>query len=316
MEEQDANVSIRPTACFHDPHIWKQYAGTESIATSAGQNDGGLFEVNFNDPPYLPFEYTGAVSRWRIELPPENNQFDFDSLSDLIMHVNFTAREGGPEFARESSELAQRHVSGDGWRFFNMRHEIPEAWNVLRKDVVCEACGYRRDEFPVGGDPPDDCRCRTGKHHGRCAKCHGQDKTSKGWCEKCNKSHDDEESRCSSLYGPPGDPAHRRRKKKRGRQTARDFDLRLTRNQFLFLTGRRGVIITSLHLPFNAMDFDSRATKVRFTPPRHGEEAACVATEDVPLVPAEGGMLKGSLVLKRPVSSWSIYRAVLEPRAS
>ena len=303
--EQDPNVSTRQTACLHDPHIWKQYAGTEAIATSAGQNDAGLFEVNFNDPRYLPFEYTGAVSRWRIELPPENNQFDFDSLSDLIMHINFTAREGGPEFARENSVLAQRHVPGDGWRFFDMRHEIPEAWNVVRKDIGCDACRYRREESPdehcCVGRGPDDCRCMKDKHHGPCAQCHGQDETLKGWCEKCRKSHDDEERRCSSVYDSPGDQAHRRGRKKRPHHAARDFGLSLTRNQFPFLTGRRGVTITSLHLLFDTKECDPRTAKVRFTPPHDGEEAACIDTENIPLVPAEGGILKGSLVLKHPV---------------
>ena len=49
--------------------LLKRYGATEAIATSTGQNDTGLFELNFRDERYLPFEYAGAVSRWRIELP-------------------------------------------------------------------------------------------------------------------------------------------------------------------------------------------------------------------------------------------------------
>ena len=41
-----------------------------------GREDSGLFELNFRDERYLPFEGTGAISRWRIELPRETNQFD------------------------------------------------------------------------------------------------------------------------------------------------------------------------------------------------------------------------------------------------
>ncbi len=62
----------------------KRYGATEAIATSTGQNDAGLFELNFRDERYLPFEYAGAVSRWRIELPIETNAFDIDTVSDLI----------------------------------------------------------------------------------------------------------------------------------------------------------------------------------------------------------------------------------------
>ncbi len=118
--------------CPNDFNLWHRHTGTEAIATSAGQNDASLFELRFNSPQYLSFEYTGAVSRWRIELPPDSNQVDVDSLSDVIMHINFTAREGGPEFERESDALAQAHVPGDGWRSTDVRHEMLEVWNMLR----------------------------------------------------------------------------------------------------------------------------------------------------------------------------------------
>src|SRR5262249_24059566 len=56
-------------ACHHDPRVIRQYAAREAIATSTGRNDTGLIELNFRDDRYLPFEYHGAVSNWRIELP-------------------------------------------------------------------------------------------------------------------------------------------------------------------------------------------------------------------------------------------------------
>lgn len=42
---------------------------TQAIATSTGQNDSGLFELNFRDERYLPFEGAGAISSWEFELP-------------------------------------------------------------------------------------------------------------------------------------------------------------------------------------------------------------------------------------------------------
>jgi hypothetical protein len=72
--------------CPHDRRWVSENGALEAIATSSGQNDAGLFEVDFRDDRYLPFEYRGAVSRWRLELPRENNYFDMDSLSDVVMH--------------------------------------------------------------------------------------------------------------------------------------------------------------------------------------------------------------------------------------
>lgn len=117
-----------------DPRIVKQYAATEAIATSTGQRDGGLFELNFRDERYLPFEFAGAVGRWRIELPPENNHFDLDTLSDVIMHLSYTAREGGEVLRRAANAVAQQHLPGDGVRLFDLKQELPEAWPLFSEE--------------------------------------------------------------------------------------------------------------------------------------------------------------------------------------
>jgi hypothetical protein len=119
-------------ACPHDPRVVRSYAAREAIATSSGQNDSGMFELNFRDERYLPFEYQGAVSRWRIELPRENNYFDMDTLSDVILNLNYTSREGGVPLRQVAMEAARKHLPGDGWCFFDVRHEFPDAWQMLR----------------------------------------------------------------------------------------------------------------------------------------------------------------------------------------
>ena len=119
-------------ACFDDPRVVRHYAAREAIATSSGQNDSGMFELNFRDERYLPFEYLGAVCRLRIELPAKNNYFELDTLSDLIANLNYTAREGGDLLRRAASEAAERRLPGDGWCFFDVRHEFPDAWQLFR----------------------------------------------------------------------------------------------------------------------------------------------------------------------------------------
>jgi hypothetical protein len=118
--------------CANDPRIVRQYGAREAIATSGGRDDAGMFQLDFNDQRYLPFEYMGAVSRWRIELPPENNYFDMDSLTDLVIRLGYTAREGGEPLRECAFAAARRHLPGDGWRFFEVRHEFPDAWQQLR----------------------------------------------------------------------------------------------------------------------------------------------------------------------------------------
>lgn len=111
-----------------DHNLSRQFIGSESIATSSGQNDSGLFELSFRDERFVPFEFSGAISRWRIVLPSQNNQFDLETLSDFVMHLNYTAREGGPALREAADRSAQRHLPGDGTRFFDVRHEFPSSW--------------------------------------------------------------------------------------------------------------------------------------------------------------------------------------------
>lgn len=114
-----------------DPRLVRSFAATQAIATSSGQNDSGLFELDFRDERYLPFEFAGAVSRWRIELPPENNRFDFDTLGDVVLHLNYTAREGGDVLRHAANCFAQRHLPGAGLRPFDIRHDFPDDWYRL-----------------------------------------------------------------------------------------------------------------------------------------------------------------------------------------
>ena len=131
---RECNSGSGYRACGHDPRIVRQYGAMEAIATSSGQNDSGLFELSFHDERYLPFEFRGAVSRWRIELPLENNYFDMETLSDVVLHLNYTAREGGERLRDAAREAAQGDLPGDGWCFFDLRHDFPDAWEQFRME--------------------------------------------------------------------------------------------------------------------------------------------------------------------------------------
>ena len=47
------------------------------------------------DERYLPFEGAGVISKWRIELPKEFRQFDYDTISDVVVRVRYTSVDGG-----------------------------------------------------------------------------------------------------------------------------------------------------------------------------------------------------------------------------
>jgi hypothetical protein len=128
---------------YEDNRFIHNNVGIESVATSTGQGDSGLFQLDFNDPRYLPFEYAGAVSSWRVELPntldmggvEEYRPFDYDTISDVILTVNYMSREGGDILKKDAATnlatninklLDERASSEDGLlRAFSMKSEFP-----------------------------------------------------------------------------------------------------------------------------------------------------------------------------------------------
>jgi hypothetical protein len=111
-----------------DTRFVNNFAAVQSIATSHGMNDAGLFEINFRDERYLPFEGAGVISRWRLEMPKDNNAFDFETISDVIIHMKYTARDGGNPL-RQAARLALVSApQKDLVRLFSLRHEFPDNW--------------------------------------------------------------------------------------------------------------------------------------------------------------------------------------------
>jgi hypothetical protein len=96
----------------------------QSIATSSGQNDAGLFELNFRDERYLPFEGAGAISLWNIELPRATNAFDPDTVNDVILHLRYTAREGGGGLREAAMAAVVDATPSPGARLFSTRHDF------------------------------------------------------------------------------------------------------------------------------------------------------------------------------------------------
>jgi Tc toxin complex TcA C-terminal TcB-binding domain/Neuraminidase-like domain len=118
-----------------DPRFLYNVGTIQSIATSSGVSDSGLFELNFHDERYLPFEGTGAVSRWRIEIPQDFPQFDHSTISDVVLHLKYTARDGGTEFKKlvqdVTAALTNEMVLSGGQGLFagvSLRNQFPDAW--------------------------------------------------------------------------------------------------------------------------------------------------------------------------------------------
>lgn len=118
-----------------DERFQYQLGATEAIVTSSGSNDSGLFETNLRDERLLPFEYRGVVGEWQLELAADPRPFDYDTITDVVLHIRYTARDGGvPLRDAASAHLRAQIAAGaaaGSTRLLSVRHEFPSEWARL-----------------------------------------------------------------------------------------------------------------------------------------------------------------------------------------
>jgi hypothetical protein len=102
-----------------DPRfIYNYAANSQKIAMGNAQDDPGLFisaiASNIADQRYLPFENAGAVSSWRLDMSQLNNEVDLATVGDIVIHLYYTALDGGGPFrdAVQADNLANLPTGG------------------------------------------------------------------------------------------------------------------------------------------------------------------------------------------------------------
>ncbi|MEY9325819.1 hypothetical protein AB7M37_004885 [Sinorhizobium fredii] len=126
-----------------DPRFLENNIPVKSIAVSSGQNDSGMFEFSFRDERYLPFEGAGAISRWSIELFHDVatnsedlgrslRQFDYDTISDVILHLKYTAREDAGALKAAAISNLREHLGAEPPNSFialDLRRQFASHWS-------------------------------------------------------------------------------------------------------------------------------------------------------------------------------------------
>lgn len=139
-----------------DTRFKAYHSSTKSIVTSSGQNDSGLFEVNLRDERYLPFEGMGAISKWSLKLPETVRQFNYNTITDVILHIRYMAKEGGDtlktaaieELTNLLEELDENN-NGRMEHLFSLRHDFPQVWHQFKKSKDGNLkLNIQKDHFP------------------------------------------------------------------------------------------------------------------------------------------------------------------------
>jgi hypothetical protein len=148
-----------------DDRFVELQGSTDAIVTSRGIEDTG--REGPPDERLEPFELKGAVGEWQLELPTDPAPFDRWTITDVVLVLRYTAREGGEALRRASSahlrELIGSAEAAGTTRLLSVRHEFPTAWARLTAgaagggqdgDPRAElAVDLKREHYPFFADP-------------------------------------------------------------------------------------------------------------------------------------------------------------------
>lgn len=102
--------------------------GAQSVALTAPVNASGIFELNQQPEMLQPFEAIGVDTFWEFRLPKPANPFDFDTIADVLITIDYTALDS-PEYRQQVIQRLNPEISAD--RSFSFRNQFADQWYDL-----------------------------------------------------------------------------------------------------------------------------------------------------------------------------------------
>ncbi|MCB9102284.1 MAG: hypothetical protein H6632_22290 [Anaerolineales bacterium] len=124
----------------------------ESVALTSPINATGLFELTPQTPQemLLPFEGMGVDSRWELRMPKPSNPFDYSTIADVLLTIEYTALN---DFTYRQQVIQQLDTGFSAERPFSFRHEFADPWYDLHNPELTATpmvvrFRTRRQDFP------------------------------------------------------------------------------------------------------------------------------------------------------------------------
>jgi hypothetical protein len=159
LQHSSVRVSPVPGASYprdtahDDPRFVDYYGNVQTVVTSSAVSDSGMFDTNLRDERFLPFEGAGAISTWDLSLPGVPS-FDHATISDVVLHVRYTARDGGPALATKAVPHQLPPAGGIGdptpalALLLSLRHDFPTEWYAFTTGAADFTAQLTMDHFP------------------------------------------------------------------------------------------------------------------------------------------------------------------------
>lgn len=103
----------------------------QSIALdrARGEERDGEMRLTPSDRERLrPFEYSGVETEWKLRMPKAANQFDYDTIADVLLTIEYTARESHDYRQQVQDRLDPERVFD---RTFSVKDDLGDEWYEL-----------------------------------------------------------------------------------------------------------------------------------------------------------------------------------------
>jgi hypothetical protein len=97
----------------------------QSVALTSPSASTGVFELDMQTDLLYPFEGNGVDTTWFLELPPAGNRFDFDTIGDAVMTIEYTAQSSYDLRDRVIKQLSRKWSADQA---FSVRQDLPDVW--------------------------------------------------------------------------------------------------------------------------------------------------------------------------------------------
>jgi hypothetical protein len=122
----------------------------EQVALTSPQDATGLFELQQQSEMLLPFESLGVDTSWEFRMPKAANQFDYSTIADVLLTLEYTALNSY-DYQQQVVQTLNPNLSAD--RPFSFRRQFSDAWYDLHNPdqtatPLTVSFETRRADFP------------------------------------------------------------------------------------------------------------------------------------------------------------------------
>ena len=121
----------------------------ESIALTSPIGSTGVFTFETQGDFANPFESQGVDTTWELRMPKAGNFFDYNTLADVLVTLDYTALDS-VDYRKQVIRQLDRRFAGD--RAFSLRRDFADAWwdlhNPDQERPPFAHFQTRREDFP------------------------------------------------------------------------------------------------------------------------------------------------------------------------